>query len=57
VHGWAVNVSDGYAALAEIQKRFGKKMDPREAFALIDQTLRAGHATNIGLKQVICACA
>lgn len=52
-----MNVSDGYAALAEIYARFGKGTDPKEAFAHIDAVLQNGHATNIGLKQVICAIA
>jgi hypothetical protein len=52
-----MDVSKGYRALALIKGRFGQHVDPDTAFKLIDHTLRTGHATNVGLKQVICAAA
>jgi hypothetical protein len=52
-----VNIEKGYRALALIKERFGQHVDPDKAFELIDSTLRTGHATNVGLKQVICATA
>lgn len=52
-----MNIEKGYRALALIKERFGQHVDPDEAFKLIDHTLRTGYATNVGLKQVICATA
>lgn len=48
-----MNITDGFKALAEIKKRFGKALDPAEAFAIIDEKLRVGHLLNQSLKQAL----
>jgi hypothetical protein len=52
-----VNVSDGYIALAEIQKRFGKGVDPRKAFEAIDAMSEGLHQANHGLRLMLVAVA
>lgn len=48
-----MNIAHAFKALTLLKKRFGKVMDPDEAFAIIDEKLRVGHLLNQSLKQVL----